>query len=689
MALELSQGFDDRTGGSTGQRSNALANRLTSVLSVSYADSELRDALHFLDSTNAQITPEARRRLRWDLQKEGIQCNGNIVKDFGQVAEQLRRLGSTISSLNRRCDDMRRQVAAARQENAPVLEEASILLAQRQDLERKKQLLNAVNKHFVPTDEELMVLTSTTEPVNEEFFAVLARVKQVHADCKVLLGGENQRLGLELMEQSSRHLDNGYQKLYRWIQKEFKALDLENPQINAVIRRSLRILAERPTLFESCLTGFSEAREHILSDGFYTALTGSSTHRNDDLTMKPIELHAHDALRYIGDMLAWTHSATVSEREALESLFVDEGDEMAKGIQAGRHSEPWSDMHNESFDGRKALDDLVNQNMAGVARVLQQRVQQAIQNQNDPVTVYRIANLVNFYCVTLSRLLRAESSIMETLASLEVSAMRQFEALQSDHTATIQAELTQAPSYLNVPDVLHETLAQLKALMNIHDSSLAPATSREAQFQPILSYTLRPVLNACESLAQDLDVPANNILLLNCHLATKRTLQAFDFTTSSIELSDASIESSTEKLVDYQHAFFLHVSGLHTLLAALIPLTDCTEDLSKIATHPAFQPNALTEASQTLDEFLPSALMDASENLKRLKDTKLAGEITCEAADRFCEDFQFVERRMAAADEILMADEDAKRSDEEMKKEAQPLRDLYPRTSGEIRVLLS
>lgn len=595
---------------------------------------------------------------------------------------------------------MRLQVAAARQENAPVLDEASALLAQRQDLRRKKELLDAFNKHFVLSDEELMVLTSTTEPINENFFAVLARIKHVHSDCKVLLGSENQRLGLELMEQSSRHSNNGYQKLYRWIQREFKTLDLENPQINAFIRRSLRTLAERPALFESCLDNFSEAREHILIDGFYAALTGSSMHRENDSMMKPIELHAHDALRYIGDMLAWTHSATVSEREALESLFIAEGDEMAKGIQAGHHSEPWSAIDDESFDGRKALDDLVNRNMAGVARALQQRVEQAIQGQQDPITVYKIANLISFYRVTLIKLLRIDSSIMGTLSYLKDAAIRQFEALQSDHTAAVQAELTHTPSDLSVPDVLDETLTQLKALMKSYDSSLAPALSRETEFQPILSRTLKPVLDTCESTAKALDMPANNTFLLNLHLAIKRTLQPYDFTHSVIEQLEQSIESSTDKLIDYQHAFFLHVSGLHPLLTALIPLTDSSEDLSKLPNLPPFQPNALTEASQTLDDFLPSALMDALENLKRLRDTKLAGEITSEAADRFCEDFEFVEGRLAAADETLMADEDAERSDRESEGEervnasqrnegAVPLRELYPRTSGEIRVLLS
>lgn len=41
---------------------------------------------------------------------------------------------------------------------------------------------------------------------------------------------------------------------------------------------------------------------------------------------RPIELHAHDPLRYIGDMLAWVHQAIAAERELLESLFGLGGD---------------------------------------------------------------------------------------------------------------------------------------------------------------------------------------------------------------------------------------------------------------------------------------------------------------------------------------------------------------------------
>ena len=36
---------------------------------------------------------------------------------------------------------------------------------------------------------------------------------------------------------------------------------------------------------------------------------------------KPIEFHAHDTQRYVGDIFAWIHQACLGEREMLETLF--------------------------------------------------------------------------------------------------------------------------------------------------------------------------------------------------------------------------------------------------------------------------------------------------------------------------------------------------------------------------------
>jgi hypothetical protein len=57
------------------------------VLSASYADSDIRDALSLLDKRRLENRPETRRQLRLDVQKEVIESNGDIIREFGHVAE--------------------------------------------------------------------------------------------------------------------------------------------------------------------------------------------------------------------------------------------------------------------------------------------------------------------------------------------------------------------------------------------------------------------------------------------------------------------------------------------------------------------------------------------------------------------------------------------------------------------------
>ena len=590
---------------------------------------------------------------------------------------------------------MQQHFAAAHQENAPVLEEASALLKRKQDLETKKQLLDAFNKHFVMSEDDLIVLTTTTTIVDDRFFAVMKRAKEIYIDCQILLGTENQRLGLELMDQSSRNLNSGFQKLYRWIQREFKSLNLENPQISSIIRRALRALAERPTLFESCLDFFAEAREHVLTEAFYSALTGSSNDAGQDPLAKPIEFSAHDPLRYVGDMLAWTHSTTVSEREALESLFVSEGDEIAKGIQEGRDNEPWSAFDNETFDGQKALDQLVNRNLAGVAQALRQRIEQVVQSHDDPVLTYKVANLLEFYCVMFQKLLGQDSSVLGTLSNLKAFALHQFGTIMSDQLSSVHADL---PTNLHIPTFLEDALNLLNSLLQSFSSSLAPTSSSlEAEFGPILAQALDPYLSLCSSLANEVQEPAQSMFLTNCLLSAKTTLSPNEhFVRTRLAQLGKELTACADKLIDHQHAFFLHTSGLHPLVAALAPLDDSPTSFAEIPSLPPFQPHALKEISQQLDDFLPSALMDALENLKGLESVRVAREVTAEAAERFCEDFEFVEGKFVAADEVSGGEvEDGveegggKGDADDEKKGRLRLRELFPRTTGEIRVLLS
>jgi hypothetical protein len=678
--------------GSTLRTPNALSSKVTSVLSTSYADAEFRDALGLLDERGISNSAETRRQLRLDIQKEVIESNGDIIIEFGRVAEQLRRIGSTIDKLNKSYQEMKGHVTAAHAATSSTLGEASTLMTQRHNIETKQQLLQAFREHFVLSEDEVGALTLTSEPVDDRFFVVLAKAKKIRSDCEVLLGFEKQTLGLEIMEQTSKNLNQAFQKLYRWIQREFKTLNLENPQINSSIRRALRVLAERPTLFQNCLDFFAEAREQILSDTFYLALTGTSASGRDDHSIKPIELAAHDTLRYVGDMLAWTHSATVSEREALEVLFVSDGNEIAKGIQEGRENELWQLMADDAevapeFDAVKALNELVDRDVSGAARILRQRLEQVIQTNEDTILAYKLANLLSFYRVTFSKLLGPQSVLLESISKLETEALRQFRSLMRDHIATLQGEFQHTPSDLGPPDFLQDSLKQLTAIMKTYETSLASSGDREADFQPILAESFDPFISGCENMSKNIQTPSSSVFLVNCFLAAKAALMPFDFTQKKVQQIQSTIEEHAEGLVDSQYSYFRTESGLDSIFDALGPLNDTKDDIAKIRTMEALSPEALTAASQNLDDFLPSALMDAMENLRHLQDSKLAREVTEDAAEKFCVDFEHVEEMLLFADELIEQEGTNGPTDEY--EGPQSLRALFPRTTGEIRVLLS
>lgn len=613
---------------------------------------------------------------------------------------------------------MKTEIAAAHSATDPVLEEASVLIDRRRNVDTRRRLLSAFVGHYVLSEVEIAALTQTAEPVDDRFFAVLKKAKKISKDCEVLLGFEdNPALGSEIMGQTSTNINHGYQRLYKWVQREFKNLNLENPQIGSAMSRALRVLAERPTLFQSCLDAFAEARESILSDAFYVALTGSDEAGakngggNRRQGVKPIEMVTHDPLRYAGDMLAWTHSATVSEREALESLFVTDGGELARGLKEGRENEVWrlandeGDDDTSAFDPIKALNELVDRDLAGVARLLRQRMQQVIQTNEDTILAFKLANLLNFYRLTFAKLLsgggrrssngnanRANrsssnsdmSSLVETLNNLETEALRHFRSLIRDHVATLHGEFAHAPSDSAQPDFLQDGLEQLVAIMKTYDTSLTPPDSRESGFVPILAEALDPLLTGCEEMTKKAtSVMDCLIFMINCLTASRETLSAYGFTTGRVAELQSAIDSKAAALVNNQYGFFCEQAGVEALFAALAPLAaDSKDDLQTAIQLDLLQPQALTLASQRLDDFLPSALMDAVENLKPLQDPRLARQLTEKAAEKFCVNFEHVEAILDAADQMRL-------DGEEDKNPETTLRGLFPRTTVEIRVLLS
>lgn len=686
---------------------SAMGGKIISTLASSYADNDIRDSLRLLDLRGYEVTDKSRRNMKLDIDRDVRRLNSEIVSDFGRVAEQLKRVGVMVSKLNSCCEVIRSQIDASHAETRQVTKEASSLLKQKQEFETKQALLKAFRATYVMSEDEIGALTSSAEPVSDSFFEALARTKAIHRDCDVLLGEENQRIGVELMDQTSRHLNLAHQKLYRHVQREFKSLDFEEPHISPLLRRSLRVLAERPALFQSCLDSCAEAREHVIPDAFQAALTGRNA-QGEPTSDKPIELAAADPLRYVGDMLAWTHAAVASERETLESIFLSDQAEITKNLQIGMQNQPWSGADGDDggasavFDGISAISLLVNHNIRGVARTLRQRIEQVIRASEEATLSFQLSNLLTFYRQIFSRILGETSDFLPTLTELSQSSLRHFRLLVRDDLLALQSDLPDIEDDLSAPAFLTSTLASLDTLLRSFDTSLDPGAplgseAPESAIAPILAEALTPFLDVALSLppGPNLPAPDHAIYRLNCLLALGPVLSPFPFTHPHLRALAPRLSALTAELADAQHAFLLHSSGLHPLLAALADPDVCGEpptasQLRKLPEHPAFASEALEEAARCLDAFLPGAVVDAKARLACLADAELAGRVAALGIERFLEDFEFVERRMAESDaEVLeMRLDEEENEGEEEREEGSLLRDVFPRTSGEVRVLL-
>lgn len=65
------------------------------------------------------------------------------------------------------------------------------------------------------------------------------------------------------------------------------------------------------------MKSLSQTRQATLLTTFLDALTRGGPSG----LPRPIEIHAHDPTRYVGDMLGWVHQAVAGEHEFLDGLF--------------------------------------------------------------------------------------------------------------------------------------------------------------------------------------------------------------------------------------------------------------------------------------------------------------------------------------------------------------------------------
>ncbi|OMO89334.1 Component of oligomeric golgi complex [Corchorus capsularis] len=469
-----------------------LSRKLKKVLECRTDSPDVVASLNTLSSFYDENTPQARRNLRSTIEKRSLQINVDFLRASQAAQLALDRVEEEVNSLAECCDKIAKALNSCSASTGDIINTTERLKQELEVTTQKQEIVSCFLRDYQLSAEEINALRD--EELNENFFKALSHVQEIHANCKILLRTHHQRAGLELMDMMAMYQEGAYERLCRWVQAECRKLgDTDNPEVSELLKTAVRCLKERPVLFKYCAEEVANMRHNALFRRFISALTRGGPGGMP----RPIEVHAHDPLRYVGDMLGWLHQALASERELVLALL-DPDAVVDTGSTANRFSK---NVVNGSGKIEADLTFVLDRIFEGVCRPFKVRVEQVLQSQPSLIISYKLSNTLEFYSYTISDLLGRETALCNTLWALKDAAQKTFfEILKSRGEKLLRYPPLVAVD-LSPPPAVREGVSVLLEIIETYNSMMVPADKKPA-FDPVISALLDPIIQMCEQAAE-------------------------------------------------------------------------------------------------------------------------------------------------------------------------------------------
>ncbi|KAL1761228.1 oligomeric Golgi complex subunit 6 [Schizophyllum commune] len=639
---------ESRVPSSSGQPKNPVSLPLYKVLSTRFDDESTREALQTLselytipskgkeiareeepeadredevprptqakDASLKELIPgesaaRARKHLRKDMESKLAEGSRAFLQAFAEVDQKLDGLQAHVAAMRVACDEAEAQLKLTDDASRTLLERASNLRDERNEVESKRSIVTLFLDRFTLSDEEAEALTSRDVSVGPRFFTAMDKTQRIRDDCRVLMAGEDgpTQAGLDIMSATSSRLEAGYDKILRWCTYEFTALRDTHIEVPPNLSEAVRRLRDRPELLTSALTTLAQTRSQTLMDAFLAALTRGGPGG----LPRPIELHAHDPLRYVGDMLAWVHQAIAAEREFMEGLFGVGGDGRMVGsvrrFDEATEEEGWI----------RELMDL------GVAKL-------CVPLKVNCIVSYKITNLLQFYMLTMQRTISEQALLSKTLQEImEIAYQVFYDTVDNLGRALLRNTLDFDDPSLTPPLVILDHAQILREIMAVYQSSLAgdEDANEDQTGAHILDAMLDPAVEMCLKASEDKKALRpkwdREVFVLNCLTFLDGVLEPFAFTAKKREALQELIREHVAALTEEHYHDIMVDAGLYDAVQTCEhPPTD--EPLSRL---PTTRPSDLQTALHTFALWLSGLEVVESPRLAQLAGQRLASEV--------------------------------------------------------------
>ncbi|ESQ33657.1 hypothetical protein EUTSA_v10006980mg [Eutrema salsugineum] len=467
-----------------------LSRKLKKVLECRTDSPDLVASLNALSSFYDENSAHARRNLRSTIEKRALQINSEFLSAADSTQIALDRVEEEVNALADCCDKIAAALSSSAATTGDIISTTERLKQELEVTTQRQEIVNCFLRDYQLSNEEIKALRE--DELNENFFQALSHVQEIHSNCKLLLRTHHQRAGLELMDMMAVYQEGAYERLCRWVQAECRKLgDTDNPEVSELLRTAVRCLKERPMLFKCCAEEVGNLRHNALFRRFISALTRGGPGGMP----RPIEVHAHDPLRYVGDMLGWLHQALASESELVHALFdVD----LADHKSTAKNTSENNSLKIAESDFTFVLDRIFE----GVCRPFKVRVEQVLQSQPSLIISYKLTNTLEFYSYTISDLLGRDTALCNTIGMVKDAAQKTFFDILKTRGEKLLRYPPPVAIDLSPPPAVREGVSLTLEIIENYNSMMVSASGKKPAFDPVLSALLDPIIKMCEQAAE-------------------------------------------------------------------------------------------------------------------------------------------------------------------------------------------
>ncbi|XP_037929420.1 conserved oligomeric Golgi complex subunit 6-like [Teleopsis dalmanni] len=523
------------------QDEDRIQKRVNKILETRLeTDKDTLDALGELSTFFTENTLQNRRNLRSQIERRSVGINENFLKAFREVKVSLDAVCDELDEMSKSVQTMKTKLESSKALTHDLITQTNTLQESQQRLEVQQQIAEAFLGRFQLSVPEHQLLYGTTKdaPIVAEFFDILDRVQAIHADCRVLMQCGYQTAALDIMEEMTLHQEGALERLYRWTQNHCRSL--ENNEVGPLVVQAMVRLQDRPVLFKYVIDEYAIARRAVLVRQFIEALTEGS---------KPIEMHAHDSKRYIGDMFAWLHQAIPTEKENLTMLLKK------------------CDKNDITDQMQTALAYIAD----GVCHPLKVRVDTILNSEKDTIVLFALSNLLRFYQQIIKQVVKG-GSLEQCLVDLQKSSEEIYlNSLSSQVRSVLQRPASVAIG-LEPPQRDLVPPASVGRLLNMLKEILSVATmvdERQTDITKIVSCVIDPLLQSVQESASHLPTIDMAVYLLNCLYHMQTTLTVYEYMDERVERLQAQSEAQIDTLTSEQASSLvanLNLGPIYTIL---------------------------------------------------------------------------------------------------------------------------